>query len=159
MCVPPEIRQVWGRPPGPLAPWKLFCQSSGNLTGWQRLLDGQCGFLHPWPRYTQLQSQASLPSSPTWDPSRISHCGSHRFLPRLPPPSSPPTLKREVSSLLCSVTLPSDHQRRRTPGGCMSFSPSPPWGSCCSSFLLPSVSSTARRGDVKTHRFPNPFSP
>ena len=85
MCVPPAICQIWGCPPGPAASWKLLCQSSGNLTGWQRLLDRQCRFLHPWPGYAGLCLRPVFPTwTPTWTPTHISHCGNHRP-PELPP--------------------------------------------------------------------------
>ena len=169
MCVPPAICQIWGCPPGPAASWKLLCQSSGNLTGWQRLLDRQCRFLHPWPGYAGLCLRPVFPNSPTWAPTHHSHGGHLRplHLPPHPPrilishcvldPLTSPSFYNYYCFFFFSdfsifdPLLSSGHQRRKTLGGCTSFSPSPLRGSCCSSFLLSLVSSTARRGDDESH--------
>lgn len=166
MCVPPAICQIWGCPPGPAASWKLLCQSSGNLTGWQRLLDRQCRFLHPWPGYAGLCLRPVFPTAPPGPPPTspiVETTGLPNFHP-IRPTSSSPTVSLTSPSFynyyyffffsdfsIFDPLLSSDHQRRKTPGGYMSFSPSPLWGSCCSSFLLLLVSSTARRGDDKSH--------
>lgn len=109
-----------------------------------------------------IHSLCPRPVLPNSDPQVPSHIyGNHS------PPSHPrPILifhygKRSVLSTLTSppLTPPSAaHQRRKTPGGC-TFSLSPRWYSCCSSFLLPLVSFTARRGKHRSYWPPAPFPP
>lgn len=101
-----------------------------------------------WPR-------PILPNSPTQVPSHTSQCGNP--LSHLCPilifhcgkRSALPSDFSIFDPTLCCLLI--DDQRRKTPGDCTSFSLSPLWGSCFSSFLLPLVSSTARRGKNRSH--------
>lgn len=161
MCVPPAICQVWGRPPGPAASWKLLCQSSGNLPGWQWLLDRRCRFLHPWPRCAEPLSQTCTPKQP--------HLGPQPHLPlwkpQAPPPHPSPILtshcgKRSVLYPLTSpsLTLPATRGGRlrgaARPSHCHPRGPHAAHHSCCPRFLL-------RQEEVMTSPIlvPNPLLP
>lgn len=76
--------------------------------------------------------------------------------PEIPPPHPSclhlPVFRKRHFFSCQSLALPSvfsNHQKKKTLGACTSSSLSPLRGSCCSSFLLPLVSSTAERGDDK----------
>ena len=70
-----------------------------SLAGNGSWTDG-VAFYIPGPGMQSLCPRPVLPNSPTWVPRHISHCGNHRPLHPIPPPSSPPIVEREVSSIL-----------------------------------------------------------